>query len=170
MVSRVIWYKSFKLFDALIHWVLVLYAVHTKYVHKHHDWRGTTLFHIIECKVAHLHAVRWWLVCLPKCMTFTFFFKGAKCYLCQLNWCMKKDDIFEYFLKKTLIPLWDQDAILKKQFSIFFDLLASSDFLMILLSDKCHGTILMRSQHWFRQWLGAIRLQAIIEPYQCHHT
>ena len=30
-----------------------------------------------------------------------------------------------------------------------------------LLSDKCHWTLLMISQHWFRQWLGAVRQQAI---------
>ena len=30
-----------------------------------------------------------------------------------------------------------------------------------LPSDECHKTVLMISQHWFRQWLGAVRQQAI---------
>ena len=34
-------------------------------------------------------------------------------------------------------------------------------FSVILLSGECHRTSLMRSQHWIRQWLGAIRQQAI---------
>ena len=33
--------------------------------------------------------------------------------------------------------------------------------LVKLLSDERHRTLLMKSQHWFRQWLGAIRHQAI---------
>ena len=30
------------------------------------------------------------------------------------------------------------------------------------LSEECHRTSLMRNQHWFRKWLGAVRRQAII--------
>ena len=41
------------------------------------------------------------------------------------------------------------------------------------LSWKCHRTLLIRSQHWFRQWLGAVRQQAItwsnVDPELCHH-
>ena len=33
--------------------------------------------------------------------------------------------------------------------------------LMKLPSDECHWTLLMISQHWFRQWLGAVRQQAL---------
>ena len=32
---------------------------------------------------------------------------------------------------------------------------------MIMSSDECHMTLLLISQHWFRQWLGAVRQQAI---------
>ena len=30
-----------------------------------------------------------------------------------------------------------------------------------LLLDECHWTLLIISQHWIRQWLGAVRLQTI---------
>ena len=32
---------------------------------------------------------------------------------------------------------------------------------IIITSDECHRTLLMMSQHWFRQWPGADRQQAI---------
>ena len=32
------------------------------------------------------------------------------------------------------------------------------------ISGECHRTSLMRSQHWFMSWLGAIRHQVIHEP------
>ena len=35
-------------------------------------------------------------------------------------------------------------------------------YVVKLLSDGCHWTLLVISQHWFRQWLGAVRQQAII--------
>ena len=42
-----------------------------------------------------------------------------------------------------------------------------------LLSGKYHRTLLMRNQHWFRLWLGAIRQQAItwsnVDPVLCGH-
>ena len=47
-------------------------------------------------------------------------------------------------------PLGDLDAILRLQFSILFYWLVSSDFLMIIHPDECHGTSRMVSQHWFR--------------------
>ena len=44
--------------------------------------------------------------------------------------------------------------------------------LVKLLSDGCHWTSLI-SQHWFREWLGAVRQQAItwanVEPDLCRH-
>ena len=44
---------------------------------------------------------------------------------------------------------------------------------MKLPSDECHWTLLMTSQHWVRQWLGAVRHQAItwanVDPDLCHH-
>ena len=44
---------------------------------------------------------------------------------------------------------------------------------MEFLSGDCHRILPMRSQHWFRWWLGAIRQQAIIgtnvDPHLCHH-
>ena len=45
------------------------------------------------------------------------------------------------------------------------------DDVIMLLSRECHRTSLMRSQHWFREWLGAIRHQAItwtnVDPNLC---
>ena len=41
------------------------------------------------------------------------------------------------------------------------------------LSDECYRNSLMKSQHWFRLWLGAIRQQAItlanVDPHLCCH-
>ena len=39
--------------------------------------------------------------------------------------------------------------------------LVTSDLLMIMHPDECHGTSRMISQHWFRWWLGAVRQQAM---------
>ena len=47
-------------------------------------------------------------------------------------------------------PLGDVDAIFKMQFSFIFYWLVSSDFLIIMPSDECQGTLLMISQHRFR--------------------
>ena len=48
-----------------------------------------------------------------------------------------------------------------------------STFYEIARSCECHRICLMVSQHWFRQWLGAIRQQAItwpnVEPGPCRH-
>ena len=45
--------------------------------------------------------------------------------------------------------------------------------LVKLPSDECHWTLLMRSQHWFRWWLGTVRQQAItwanVDPDLCCH-
>ena len=64
------------------------------------------------------------------------------------------------------------NLILKVLSSILFYWLVSSD-LMIMPSDECHGTYLKISQHWFRQWLGAVRQQAItwanVDPDLCRH-
>ena len=42
-----------------------------------------------------------------------------------------------------------------------------------LALDECHSTLLMISQHWFREWLGAISQQAItwanVDPDLCRH-
>ena len=39
-------------------------------------------------------------------------------------------------------------------------------------NDECHRTLLMISQHWFREWLGAVRQQAItwasVDSVLCH--
>ena len=47
-------------------------------------------------------------------------------------------------------PLGDLDSILKVLSSISFYWLVSSDLLMIMPSDECHGIYLKISQHWFR--------------------
>ena len=42
-----------------------------------------------------------------------------------------------------------------------------------LLWGECYQTLLIKSQHWFRWWLGAVRQQAItvlkINPFLCCH-
>ena len=46
-------------------------------------------------------------------------------------------------------------------------------YLVKLLSDEHHWTLQMISQHWFRQWLGAVRQQAItwanVDQDLCRH-
>ena len=45
--------------------------------------------------------------------------------------------------------------------------------LVKLYSNECQWTLLMVNQHWFRQWLGAVRQQAIswanVDPDLRHH-
>ena len=45
--------------------------------------------------------------------------------------------------------------------------------LVKLYSNECQWTLLMVNQHWFRQWLGAVRQQAItwanVDPDLCCH-
>ena len=71
------------------------------------------------------------------------------------------------------LTLRDLDSILKVLSSFLFYWLVSSHLLMKMPSDECHGTFLKISQHWFRQWLGAVRQQAItwanVDPDLCHH-
>ena len=61
----------------------------------------------------------------------------------------------------------------KLQFSISFYWLVSSHRLRIMPWDGCHGTSSMISQHWFKQWLGAVRQQAItwanVDLVPCRH-
>ena len=70
-------------------------------------------------------------------------------------------------------PLGDLDVILKMQFKVVFYRLVSSDILMKMPSNKCLKILPMISQHWPRQWLGAIRQQLIIsangDPHLCCH-
>ena len=47
-------------------------------------------------------------------------------------------------------PLGDLNVILKMWSSILLYWLVSSNLLMIISSGKCHKTLLMISQHWFR--------------------
>ena len=61
---------------------------------------------------------------------------------------------------QLLVNHWsleDLGVILIWEFSILFQPLDSSYVLMMMSSDECHAIGLMISQHWFRQWLGAIR-------------
>ena len=50
--------------------------------------------------------------------------------------------------------------------------ISSWGLLVIMLSGKSHWTLLMINQHWFREWLSAIKQQGIIEanvdPHMCH--
>ena len=48
--------------------------------------------------------------------------------------------------------------------SILLYSLVSSNLLTIMSSDECHRTLLMISQHWFRQLLGTVRHQDLQRP------
>ena len=61
-------------------------------------------------------------------------------------------------------PLGTSGYTSKMQFSILFCSLVPSDIRIMMPSNECHGTLLMMSQHWFRQWLGAVILYYTI-PY-----
>ena len=52
-------------------------------------------------------------------------------------------------------------VILKVLFSNLYFRIIPWAFTVKLLSGECHRTSLMKSQHWFSQWLGAPRQQAI---------
>ena len=45
--------------------------------------------------------------------------------------------------------------------------------LVKLLSDECHWSLPVISKHWFREWVSAVRQQAItwanVDPDLCHH-
>ena len=58
------------------------------------------------------------------------------------------------------------DAILKRNFSIVYYWLVSSN-LVIMSSDEWHGTLLKISQYWLRWWLGTIGQQAITWTNVC---
>ena len=68
-------------------------------------------------------------------------------------------------------PLGDLDANLEIQFSSLLYWLVHSELLLIRPSDEQYRTLLMISQYRFRQWLGAIRQQAItwanVDPDLC---
>ena len=60
---------------------------------------------------------------------------------------------FSLYGTHCFLTHWRQghlDAILKLQFSFLFYWLVSSDLLMIMHPDECHGTSRMISQHWFQ--------------------
>ena len=61
----------------------------------------------------------------------------------------------------TYRPLGDLNVILKMLLAILFYWLVSSNLLMIMPPDECDKTLPMISQHWFREWLGAVKQQAI---------
>ena len=44
---------------------------------------------------------------------------------------------------------------------IYWFRLVSSDFLITMPSDDCHGTLLMTSKRWVRKWLGVISHPAL---------
>ena len=77
---------------------------------------------------------------------------GLPTHICvtQPQWKKNVDDMLTHW------PLWDLGSILKTQFSILFYWLASSGPHM-----NAKRSLLMVSQHWFRQCLGAVRQQAI---------
>ena len=85
----------------------------------------------------------------------------------NVEWRILQARFMGYFIRKVLdmpgiilthCPLGD--LAIK---SIIFKMMTqnSSSGATKLLSDKCHSTSIMRSQHWLRWWPGAIRQQAI---------
>ena len=74
----------------------------------------------------------------------------------------------------TRWPLGDVAVILKEYFSNSLYRTVAWALAVKLLSDECHRTSLMRSQHWFKWCFGAVRHQAItwanVDPDPCHHA
>ena len=70
-------------------------------------------------------------------------------------------------------PLWRHCNGRNFSFSKISVKLMGELFFVKFPSDECHWLSLMISQHWFRQWFGAIRQQAItctnIQPNICRH-
>ena len=77
------------------------------------------------------------------------------------------------WITSTYCLLRNLDAILHIIFSIMICWFESSYLLTIMLSNECHRTLLMVSQHWFRQRLGGIMQQAVnlanFDPDLCRH-
>ena len=77
-------------------------------------------------------------------------------YNCPLKATMPLTDVpttahISSFTFNSLAPArGDLDSILKVLSSILICWLVSSDLLMIMPSDECHGIYLKISQHWFR--------------------
>ena len=85
------------------------------------------------------------------------------------------ETVFEIksFMKGINWPLGGMGIILKELFSSSLHEFDYSAIHMKLPSEKCHLTPLVISQHWFRQWLDAVRQEAIIwanaEKDPCRH-
>ena len=106
----------------------------------------------------------------------------AEEYLCSFNiegWLIKYKYVSMILLNnvaKEVLTHWPLGVLnesFDKQFSSYFHWLMADVSLMKFPSDECQLTPLMISQHWFRQWLDAVRHQAIawanIDPDLCNH-
>ena len=78
----------------------------------------------------------------------------------------------QWILSLTHWPLGDVTVILKVSFSNSVYWIVAMACVMKLLSSECCRP-LMRSQYWFRLWIGAVGQQAItetnVDPYLFHH-
>ena len=76
-------------------------------------------------------------------------------------------------LRRFLFLLWISPARL--EWNLDDEFLGSFQWLVaeVSLVHECHWTSLMSTQHWFGQWLGAVRQQAIawanVDPDLCPH-
>ena len=72
---------------------------------------------------------------------------------------------------KSHCPLVDVELIFKVWFSKSLYRIVVWVLAVKFILAECHKTSLMISQHWFRQWLGAVRQQAItwanVDPGFC---
>ena len=83
---------------------------------------------------------------------------------CQVSclWCSVRQSFCPHnWWFNSLLP-WEILTRFKNA-NLNLDLLIGvySDLFMIMPSDECHRILLMISPHWVRQWLGAVRQQAI---------
>ena len=105
----------------------------------------------------------WWSLMSPKMVL------GPVGVLPSLKWNTWMSNHIPYYL--THWPLGDFNLILGRWFSRYFIWMVAEVSLVKLPSDECHKTLLMISQHLFRQWLGAVRQQAItctnVDPDLC---
>ena len=71
------------------------------------------------------------------------------------------------------LTLGDVAIILKVSFLKSLHRIVAWALALKLLSCECHRSPLMRSQHWFREWFGAVRQQTItwviVGPVLCRH-
>ena len=88
------------------------------------------------------------------------FLGDLSCVLLTLYLYVQNIDVFLCRISNSLFPGRSEDSIQNDASNLVY-WLVFSDLTMAIPSDECNMTVFTLIQHWFRQWYGAIRQQAI---------